>query len=472
MRRFILTGLVIVAGLGGVNLPRQAAAEESSAMTASFPRERQVTRAPHGHILTNTGVWSPDGQWIVYDVRSDRAGDVFDGRTIEAVQVATGEVQIVYRSGRGACCGVATHSPVDERVLFILGPEDPTPDWSYCAYHRQGLLVDRRRPGEGLRLDARDLTAPFTPGALRGGSHVHVFSPDGQWVSFTYEDHVLAQFVEPGADHDVNLRGIGVSVPRGPVRASGGHPRNHDGEFFSVLVTRTTARPRPGSDEIDRACEEGWIGSGGYLRADGSRQRRALAFQGRVTAADGRPIAEVFVVDLPDDLTVPGDGPLAGTATRAPAPPRGCVQRRITHTADRRFPGLQGPRHWLRSSPDGSQIAMLMKDDAGVVRLYTVSPLGGEPRQVTRGPWSVASAFSWSPDGRRIALVMDNSVFAIDIRSGEATRLTPRTPDALAPRPEACVFSPDGRQIAFVRPTSPEAGGFNQVCVVESPPPP
>lgn len=37
-------------------------------------------------------------------------------------------------------------------------------------------------------LDAMDITAPYTPGALRGGSHVHVFSPNGELVSFTYND--------------------------------------------------------------------------------------------------------------------------------------------------------------------------------------------------------------------------------------------------------------------------------------------
>jgi hypothetical protein len=34
-------------------------------------------------------------------------------------------------------------------------------------------------------LDARDLLPPFTPGALRGGTHVHQFSPDGMIVSST-----------------------------------------------------------------------------------------------------------------------------------------------------------------------------------------------------------------------------------------------------------------------------------------------
>ena len=74
---------------------------------------------------------------------------------------------------------------VDDRVAFILGPEDPTPDWEYAIHHRQGVVVHASRPGEATNLDARDLTPPFTPGALRGGTHVHIFSGDGQWVSFT-----------------------------------------------------------------------------------------------------------------------------------------------------------------------------------------------------------------------------------------------------------------------------------------------
>ena len=238
-------------------------------------------------------------------------------------------------------------------------------------------MVDVNQPGRKTNLDARDLTPPFTPGALRGGSHVHVWDPAGEWVSFTYEDHVLAQFKAATPTNGVNLRSIGVSVPRRPVRVSQAHPRNHDGDCFTVLAARTTAQPQPGSDDIQRAFEEGWVGTNGYVRVDGSRQRHALAFQGQVLTQQGQSISEVFIVDLPDDVTKPGDGPLCGTETRAPYPPAGAAQRRLTFTADRKFPGLQGPRHWLRSSPDGSRIAFLMKDDAGVVQLWTVSPNGG-----------------------------------------------------------------------------------------------
>ncbi len=430
-------------------------------------REVQLTRQPRGHILTNINVWSPDGQWIVYDTRSDPAGSVFDGHTIEMVNVETGEVRTLYESRHGAGCGVATFHPRLGQVIFIHGPENPTADWQYGPYHRRGAIVDLQRPGVARTLDARDLVPPFTPGALRGGTHVHVFSPDGEWVSFTYEDHVLAMLDESDStNHEPNQRNIGVSVPIRGVKVPATHPRNHDGEYFTVLATTTVRDPQPGSDEISRACEEGWVGIRGYRRGDGTWQRRALAFQGEVTTAAGEKISEVFVVDLPEDVTAPGDGPLEGTATTRPRPPRGTQQRRITYTAGRKHPGIQGPRHWLRSSPDGTRIAFLMRDDAGVVQLWTVAPLGGEPQQVTRDPWDVASTFTWNPDGSSISNVADGSVFITDVASGRSRRLTEKRSNELAPRPEACVFSPDGKRIAYVRPVPSDEGTFNQVFVV------
>jgi hypothetical protein len=456
-RALAFLGAALYAGCSVSNGPHSppAAAEE-----------QQVTHGPGGRVLTNTGVWSPDGEWIVFDTRSDPAGSAFDGSTIEMVNVGTGEVKTLFRSAHGAHCGVATFHPREWKVAFILGPENPTPDWPYCAWHRRGVIVDAGQPGPVRNLDARDITPPFTAGALRGGTHVHVWDAAGEWVSFTYEDHVLAQLEEAMPAHDVNLRGVGVSVPGRPVAVEPDHPRNHGGEYFTVLATRTTADPKPGADEIKRAFEEGWVGTNGYRRADGSRQRHALAFQGAVVTATGETIAEVFLVDLPEDVMVAGDGPLAGTETRAPWPPAGATQRRLTFTADRRFPGIQGPRHWLRSSPDGSRIAFLMKDADGVVQLWTVSPQGGPPRQLTRNPWPVASAFTWSPDGRFIAHVMDNSVSMTAADTGATQRLTPRSDDSTAPRPEACVFSPDGRRIAYVRTLPSPESPANQIFVV------
>ncbi len=435
-------------------------------MTESqFAREWQVTNAPHGHVLTNSGVWSPDSRWIVYDTRSDPAGATFDGGRIEQVNVQTGEVYLLYRAKDGAHCGVATYNPVDAQVVFIRGPERPTSDWEYCAWHRQGMLVDVSRPRVAVNLDARELVS-LRPGALRGGSHLHMFCPDGQLVAFTYEDHLLATLDSKNVDCDLNQRNVGLSILDRPVAVSYEHPRNQHGEAFSVLLTHTVPRPQPGSDQIQRACEEAWVGTHGYLRSDGVRQTRALAFQGTVIDGDGEESREVFVVDLPDDLTAAGDGPLEGTPTQLPRPPRGTVQRRLTFTADRRFPGLQGPRHWLRSSPDGSLIACLMRDTRGVVQLWTVPTAGGPLTQITHNMWDIGSAFTWSSDGRYLAHAMDNSVFVTDIQSGLSHRVTMRASNTSAPRPEACVFSPDGRQIAYVRPVVSASGTWNQIFVV------
>ena len=109
-----------------------------------------------------------------------------------------------------------------------------------------------------------------------------------------------------------------------------------------------------------------------------------------------------------------------------------------------------------------------MRDGAGMAQLFTVSPLGGEPEQVTRDPWPVASAFTWCPDGGRIAYVADASIMTVDVASGRSRRLTDPTPGATAPRPEACVVSPDGTQIAFLRTLPTSAGAYNQIFVVDA----
>ena len=392
--------------------------------------ETQLTSGPGGRILTNCAVWSPDGQWLVYDTRSDAEGAVFDGTRIEVIHAETGQIKTVYESRRGANCGVATFHPTKAEVVFILGPEGATPDWEYAPSHRQGVIVALDRPGVAAPLDARDLTPPGTLGALRGGSHVHMFSPDGKWVSFTYNDALL----------ESGQRNVGVSVP-GPVKVNKTHPRSHDGTYYSVLVTRTVDSPRPGSDEIGQALEDGWVGT------------RALAFQGQVTGADGRRFWEVFVVALPEDI-------------RQFKP----NQQRVTFTEDAEYPGISGPRHWLRSSPDGAQIAFLRRDAAGQAQIWTVSPNGGLLRQVTRDPWPVASAFTWDPAGERIGYAADKSVFTVNVHSGLSERRTPRVADAEAPLALACVFSPDGRRIAFLRRLADGAGGrSNQVCVVTLP---
>ena len=150
-----------------------------------------------------------------------------------------------------------------------------------------------------------------------------------------------------------------------------------------------------------------------------------------------------------------------------PLPPLGTTQRRLTFTENRKHRGIQGVRHWLRSSPDGARIAFLMRDDHGVSQLWTISPRGGDPVQLTHHDFDIGSAFTWSPNGRWIAYGLAGDVAVTDTLSG-ATRSITTTTDGRGPvRPEACVFSPDGRQIAYLRQVYGETSAWNQIFVAE-----
>lgn len=417
----------------------------------------QITHAPRNHQLTNINTWTPDSQWLVFDVRP--SGTAFTGKTIERVNIHTGEVQVLYSAPPLSHVGVVTVNPqLPERYVFIHGPEHPDTDWHYDFHHRRGVVLEE---GLASNLDAMDITAPYTPGALRGGSHVHVWSPDGELVSFTYNDHVLHE-----RDPALDLRNVGVAVPWGPVVPGGHHPREYAGSHWCVLVSDTTPVPRPGSDDISRAYEEGWVGNCGYLKASGERQRRALAFIGDTLATNGEKVPELFLVDLPDTEAgwkQAGEYPLQGTPTRMPAPPAGVRQRRLTFTHHRRYPGLAtSPRHWVRSSPCGEHLACLIKDDNGVVQIWLVSSQSGALRQLTHGADGVESAINWHPSGHYLGFVQCGRVVLCDADSGAITPLSPA--GATPASADAVVFSPDGHRVAWMQ----DADGFRQLFAAQT----
>ncbi len=430
---------------------------QSSATTTPARTERQLTFAPHNHNLDNNDNFSPDNQWLAFDPREDETA-IAGNAVIARVSVVTGEVQELYREPLaqqwGPGVGATNVNPVDGSVAFIRGLNKATAERPYAMWRRVGAYVRIASPGTLGFLDARDVIAPFTPGALRGGTHRHEWSADGRWIGFTYNDALLAAR-EESTGEKVNLRTIGVAtrLDRGRVRVPPG-PENNDGEMFAAIVVRVVPSPRPGSDEISRAFEDAWVGREGYRRADGGRQRLARAFLGNVRTSEGRELTEVFIVDIPERIDVPGpNGPLEGTTTLMPQPPLGAEQRRLTYTATRKFPGVVlEPRHWLRSSPDGTRIVFLAKDDAGVVQAYFIAPQGGAITQITQGQTSVQSCVRWSPDGASIVYVSGQAVMVCDARPssksfGVARALTQPTQQL----PENLVWSYDGRTIAFNR---------------------
>lgn len=428
----------------------------------------QLTHDPNGHTIHNTECFSPNDQWIVYDGRNFDSLISSTGN-ISIVNVETGEIRELYHTTHqtqyGPGVGAATFSPAANRVIFIHGIRNSEKNNPYDFTRRTGVAIDVAKPLHPIFMDARDITPPFTPGALRGGTHAHNWSADGKWVSFTYNDYILQQ-LEKKDSSVKDLRTVGVMVPGHPVQVAEDSLReNNSGKMFAVVVAEVTENPKPGSDEIDRAFDEGWIGSKGYQKKDGKWQHRAIAFQGEVVNDDGSKKSEVFVADLPEDVTRAKPGkPLEGTVTSRPNVPAGVEQRRITYTSN----GIRGPRHWLRTTSDGSLIAFLGKDDKGIVQLFGVSPNGGNIRQLSFNNSSIQGPFNFSPDGKYLAYLADNSVFVTELSTGKSQRLT-----ASAPNTEkvsgSVVWSNNGSMLAFNKYVKDKTTGklFLQIFVIK-----
>jgi len=315
--------------------------------------EIQLTFGDYGHTIHNYQVFSPDDRWIVFDSRN------FDNQisstgNIDMVNVTSGETLTLYRTVNqtqyGPGVGAASFSPFEEKVIFIHGIRNANEINPYGFTRRTGVAIDVKHRFCPIFMDARNIYSPFTQGALRGGTHAHCWSGDGKWISFTYNDYILEQLGK--TDKCVkDLRAVGIMVPSEKVKVPDyNNLENNDGEMFSVVITEVLENPRPASDEIMKAFDECWIGKIGYKKTDGSLQEKAVAFQGHVITKNGKVKTECFVADLPEDISNPKvNSPLEGTPVTRPGVPEGIHQRRITNTEN----GMEGPRNWLRTTPDG-----------------------------------------------------------------------------------------------------------------------
>lgn len=410
----------------------------------------QITNGDEGHCLYNTQCFSPNDQWIVFDSRNDDS-EISKTGSVNMVNTQTFEISELYRTQNqslfGPGVGGVSFSPTSDHVLFIHGIRNSNQNNPYGFTRRTGVAIDIEHPFRPIFMDARNIEPPFTPGALRGGTHAHTWSGDGQWISFTYNDYIMEQLGK--ADSSVkDLRTIGVMVPGHAVNVpfdSAGE--NNSGVMFSVVVANVIENPLPETDEINKAFDEGWIGIKGYQRRDGSWQKRAIAFQGNVKKSDGTYKTEIFVLDLPDDLTKVNPGfLLEGTICSRPNVPEGIIQRRVTHSLN----GVMGPRQWLRTTADGKMIGFLSKDNKGIIQAFTVSPNGGEIRQITFNDQSVQGPFNFSPDGESLAYIAGNSVFSTELKTGRSTQITPSYPEDEKPV-GAVIWSNSGNMMAFNR---------------------
>ena len=444
-------------------------------MFSPKPRERQLTFGSYGHTLNHRQAISPDGEWAVYDTRND---DTHISRTnaIEMVHLESGEIVRLYQTANqsefGPGVGAASFHPNKPLVAFIHGLENCTREKPYSAARRFGAIVDVNLPGQFFHAEARTVpseggvwTRPF--GALSGGTHAHSWSSDGL-LSFTYND----LWLEYRSRQDIpfrNPRTVGFMVPSRKVpgtffspgffspffspffsssppfwlgdsgRVGSAHPTDcsyrangmdagcFSGSFGAFLAASLCENARVGSDEIEAAVEECWVGE----------KSNALAFLGAVRGESGELENEIFVCELPNanDWTVIAAKAVSKTAMEASdllKPVEGCVQRRLSRTSHRKFPGIQGPRCWLVSSSDGRFVFAPMRDERGVAQLCRIAVTDGQIEQITELEHPLAGQISLNPSGTLCSFICDQRICLVDVSSGRTQWLTERSDHLLA----------------------------------------
>lgn len=359
----------------------------------------QLTFGNYGHTLHHCQVISPDNHWLVYDTRNS---DTEIGITtrIERVNVETFEVEVLYEvknaNSYGPGVGAATYSPIEDRIIFIHGISNSTADKPYGMSRRTGVSININNPNVPIYMDARNIYPPFTVGALRGGTHSHCWNSTGDLISFTYNDFVLEENNIP------DERVVGVMFPKKVKVPLDDLAENISGEMFSVIVTDIVNIAKNGSDEIEKAFDECWLGN-----------KRTIAFQGWVRDENGNRKTEIFKVDLPNDLTFPRENyPLEGTDYARPSTPKGINCKRVTNT----LKGVSSFRHWLRTSPDGDRIYFLKEDDNLNTNLFVVYLNNGQIKQLTYHEYSIDSPFNISPNGLDFVYFSNFSLYVFSIK--------------------------------------------------------
>ena len=216
MKRLFQTGpIVLLVVLAATS----TAFSEWEEMQLTFDTDRN-------HQLDNNLNWSADCNWIAYDTRAF-SGGIGNTLTLEKVQIVTKEIVTIYTApnpdptnGFGPGVAAVSFFPTEDTVIAIRGI-DGVP---YAGTARFGAMVSPTDGSAGsadyVTADARDVTEPFTPGALRGGTHRHEPSGDGQWIGFTYNDKIMEALGK-------NLRTIGV-IKLGHAGRGGRRPRESE----------------------------------------------------------------------------------------------------------------------------------------------------------------------------------------------------------------------------------------------------
>jgi len=135
--------------------------------------------------------------------------------------------------------------------------------------------------------------------------------------------------------------------------------------------------------------------------------------------------------------------------------PDGSSLRRVADWAPR-APGLMFAIASVNWSPDGSLIAFVSYDDVGM-HLDVVRPDGSSLRRLADGEPNLGP-YKWSPDGKRLALVVPTGPRSRDVSVVNAdgtdlhriARCRCDLPRGGAPISESVAWSHDGTRIAYI----------------------
>ncbi|MFC3712956.1 alpha/beta fold hydrolase [Sphingoaurantiacus capsulatus] len=237
---------------------------------------------------------------------------------------------------------------------------------------------------------------------------------------------------------------IGLALAQ-PIAAQGRDP-------LSDLLALPTASGLVGARDVARFA---WVENAAGVRnirvaERGQPARRLTAF----TEDDGQLLyhlafsndgAALALVRGGDD-EYPDEGNRPNTST-APTTPE---QRLFVVTAQGGTARDIGEGHSPVFSPNGDRLAFTRR---GEIWLW---PRGGESKRIAKVRGEVGR-LSWSPDGTQLLFAEDRGdhgyVAVIDATGQRLRYLDPAAAQAIEP-----VFSPDGREVAFIRHMSPPTG--------------
>ncbi|AWW28838.1 DUF3748 domain-containing protein [Echinicola strongylocentroti] len=435
-------------------------------------KEKQLTFDFKGHFLNQRQVFSPDDVHVVFDNRNDD-GKIGENGSIQRLNIENGKIETIYfydqQSKYGPGMGAVSYHPKKEEVVFIHGLKNASREDPYDFTRRFAMKVQISEVGDHLfrPMESRDVQFPYTKGALRGGSHAYSYSSDGQWVSFTYNDDILRREAETNQDI-ADLRTVGALWSGDSVDLKGKqNEKNFKGERVAFVLARVNEDPKPGSSEIMKAYEECWVSQVKNSLGSNSNITYSLAYLGDIINKKNEKSTEVFISQLPSQPNQMITSTDAGTEFLLPSVPAGVIQKRLTFTQDRKYPGVQGPRQWLRSSPDGQAIYFCMKDNLGEVQIYKVVPNSGEISQITNNSFSLDTSFSLSSDGNYLAYGYEEGIFITNVSDGVTRRVLSNSEESSNIGLSNINWSNKGYQIVYNRKVLSGAGRFYQVFLLD-----